>query len=376
MSYSPRSCGVDVNPVPLVAEQVARRRSGECEAGRLALPIDRCAPKLLRRGNSRSADTGAMATKAALIGPWPPRIRGGRPLRAIHAAAGAALLVAGCSPAPGANRPPGQMTREQTIAWARGIDPCALVDRKAMQSLGGRTGIATSDESTMCEATIDATSVRWSITFRPTDFDTSPAFGPVQQIDGAQVRKVKTSGTQCAYTVALESELAVTMSIVTDQDRNACNDGEPLIKNLVANWSKYPRQGSSPSTVVTALTNTTPCVFVDQMRTSHTVEFDWAQQELNTCTLRLDGVDVQLRFGHSDPAGLAAAQPARFGEHDGFVDTAQATTTARAVVGDQFTGISRGKTTVLAPIITVSGNEAATVAAVMITALDQLAPTE
>lgn len=304
-------------------------------------------------------------------------------MRAIHVAAAAALLVAGCSTSPATTTDrPAELSREQAIALARGIDPCALVDRDALLSLGARTGIGTADQSTTCEATIDATSVRWSIILRPNDFYTSPQ-GSVEQFDGAAVRKADAAAalpaaqqyllvkSSCTYTVALENSLAVRMSITADRDRNACEDGQPLINSVVTNWAKHPRQGTSPNTVVTVLTTATPCAAVEQLRQSHTVSFDWAKQDLNTCTFTVDGVDVQLGFDYSNPTALAA-QTARFGDHDGHIDTSQATTTAQVVVGNQFTGITNTKSSTLVPTVTVAGNHAPTVTQVMTAALGQI----
>ncbi|WP_158240362.1 DUF3558 family protein [Mycobacterium hubeiense] len=326
-------------------------------------------------------------------------------LRTIHAASAAVLLTIGCStttseqPSTPTDLPPAatsttelrpvptDLPREQTITWARDLDPCALIDRSEFESLGAVTALGTSSNSTSCEAVVDERaqrpiSVGWSIAFTPTTFlDATKRI----QIDGVAVYTTDVAdalppGTRdqlvesgCEFTVPFENSIAVRMSVSMERDRNACAVGEPLVRNVLANWPDQPRQGTSPATTVTVLTNEAPCAVVARLRASRSVAFDWADQSLTSCFFTVDGIELLVSFDYRERGIVTInSEPTKFGDHDGYSHIHQGTAFAQAIVGGEFGGVWSGRASQLVPVVEVTGDDATLVSAVMTSALDLL----
>lgn len=300
------------------------------------------------------------------------------------------LLVGGCSTTDSATpsaAPAADLPRPDAITWARGIDPCALLDTATFESYGPVDAFGTSSNSTSCEAHADdgasrGLRVSWSIADLPTDFHTAE-LGSLVDVDGVRVRQVDAASamtpdlrdqlveSSCGHDIPFENSIAVRMSVSMDPDHDACEVGEALTRKVIDEWPKHPKQGSSPNTTVTVLTAAFPCAVVPVLQESRNVGFDWDDQSLNSCFFTVDGTGVLVSFDHR-PDALASpdATPTRFGDRDGFVD--QVAATALAVVGTEFDGVVAGSKTRLVPAVEVSGDDSAVNAAVMTAALSQL----
>ncbi|WP_301123875.1 hypothetical protein [Mycolicibacterium fortuitum] len=288
------------------------------------------------------------------------------------------LLIAGCSTPSGDPAP--HLTREAAIAWARGIDPCALVDRGALASLGPITTVGTSGRSTACEAALEDTAASWSLILQSNEFHV----GSQVRIDGVTVRKVDAAELlpplqrymlirrTCSYDVPFENSIAVRVQVTAPLEQDACGMGRPLVRSVLANWPKHPAQGSSPDTTLTPLTDALPCAAVPALKESHRVVMAVADQTLNTCVFTVEGAKVEIRFGYRDrdEAG-SAARPATFGPHSGSVEVSDGGALARVEMGSAFTGVQAGPRR-LVPSVDVRGDDAATVSVVMAEAVGQI----
>ena len=255
------------------------------------------------------------------------------------------LLAVACTDRPASSddgAPAPEMSRADTIAWARGIDPCALIDRDALQTLGSVTAIGTAGQSTDCEAVIERdgakTSVSWAVAFLPTDFQTS-TLGILETIDGKQVRKISAAAayppeqvaqlveSPCSYDIPFENAIAVRMRVSAPRDRDGCADGLPLVRDVLKNQPAQPKQGSSPATTTTVLTAAQPCASIPDLQQSHTVVFDWTDQSLNSCFLTIEGDEALVTFGYRTPIDVVTgAESTNFGDHLGYSNTGDVST--------------------------------------------------
>ncbi|WP_166904270.1 DUF3558 family protein [Mycobacterium sp. DL440] len=312
-----------------------------------------------------------------------------------------AVLAAGCStttsttpgtaPSPSSTSTPASQTlsRAETITWALGIDPCALIEPSHLEVLGTVKAIGTSSNSTSCEALVDDGTTRgidvsWSIAFSPFDFLTS-SLGELDEIDGVKARRIDAATalapevrdqlveSACNYDVAFENEIAVRMRVSMERDRDACATADPLARAVIATWPEHPTQGSSPHTSVTALTDSAPCAVVPKLQESRTVSFDWKDQSLTSCFFTVDAVEVLVTFDYQTHEVVAAdGEPTKFGNHDGYHKVHEGTTFADAVVGDGFDGVDAARPSRLVPVVAVNGDDAAVVFDVTTAVLNQL----
>ncbi|WKG05843.1 DUF3558 family protein [Mycolicibacterium sp. HK-90] len=306
------------------------------------------------------------------------------------------LLAAGCSTAtappttpPRTTPVPMTLSRAEAITWARGIDPCALIAPDQLAALGTVNAVGTSSNSTSCAAHVDdgtdrGVDVNWAIAFVPNDFQTAPV-GSLEQIDGRQVRRTDVASafepsvrdqlveSACTFDVAFENEIAVRMRVSTARDRDACAAGDPLARAVISAWPGQPRQGSSPDTTVTVVTDAAPCAVVPELQKSRQVTFDWKDQSLTSCFFTVDGTEILLTFDHQRPELVAGgADRTKFGQHSGYRKVHDETTFAGAIVGDEFDGVVSGRVTRVVPAVDVNGDDSAVVSDVMTAVLNQL----
>ncbi|MGV0815654.1 DUF3558 family protein [Mycolicibacterium boenickei] len=316
--------------------------------------------------------------------------------RGWAALSAATLLAAGCSTATGPSTAPSTtssvptgLSRAEAITWARGIDPCALIEPSQLEALGTVSAVGTSANSTSCEARVDDGTERgivvgWSTAFTPFDFLTS-ALGTLEEIDGRKARRIDAASTlapavrdqlvesDCSYDMAFENDIAVRMNVSMERDRNACATAEPLARAVISAWPEQPPQGTSPDTTVTVLTDASPCAVVPELQKSRKVTFDWKDQSLTTCFFTVDGADVLVGFDYRARELVTMdTEPTTFGDHAGYRETVQETTFARAIVGDEFGGVDSGRQRQLLPLVEVNGDDAAVVSDVMTSVLKQL----
>lgn len=308
------------------------------------------------------------------------------------------MLVAGCStttsttpaaPSSTSGPAPQPLSRAETIAWARGIDPCALIEPSHLEALGTVKAFGTSANSTSCEAVVDDGSSRgidvfWSVAFVPFDFLTS-SLGSLEEIDGVKARRIDAASTltpevraqlvesACSYDVAFENDIAVRLRVSMERDRDACATANPLARAVISTWPEHPTQGSSPHTTVTALTDAAPCAVVPTLQESRKVSFDWKDQSLTSCFFTVDATEVLVTFDYRSRESVAAeAEPTKFGDHDGYRKVHEGTTFADAVVGDDFDGVDAGHPSRLVPVVAVDGDDAAVVSDVTTAVVNQL----
>lgn len=312
-----------------------------------------------------------------------------------------AILAASCStttstttetpssPSSAAAPAPQTLPRARAITWARGIDPCALIEPSHLEALGTVKAFGTSANSTSCEAAVDdgtthGIDVSWSVAFVPFDFLTS-SLGSLEEIDGVKARRIDTASTlapevrtqlvesACSYDVAFENDIAVRMRVSMERDRDACATANPLARAAISTWPEHPTQGSSPHTSVTALTDAAPCAVVPALQESQKVSFDWKDQSLTSCFFTVDATEVLVTFDYRSRESVAAdAEPTKFGDHDGYRKVHEGTTFAAAVVGADFDGVDAGRPSRLVPVVAVDGDDAAVVSDVTTTVVNQL----
>lgn len=311
------------------------------------------------------------------------------------------MLVASCStttsttpatpssPPPTSGPTPRPLSRAETITWARGIDPCALIEPSHLEALGTVKAFGTSANSTSCEAVVDdgtsrGIDVSWSIAFAPFDFLTS-SLGALEEIDGVKARRIDAASTltpevraqlvesTCSYDVAFENDIAVRMQVSMERDRDACATADPLARAVISTWPEHPTQGSSPHTTVTALTDAAPCAVVPTLQQSRKVSFDWKDQSLTSCFFTVDGTELLVTFDYRPPEQLTfEAEPTKFGNHDGYRKVHEGTTFTDAIVGDGFDGVDAGHPSRLVPIVAVNGDDATVVSDVTTAVVNQL----
>jgi len=262
-----------------------------------------------------------------------------------------------------------ELTRAETIAWARAIDPCALLDRDLLGKLGSDVTVGTSGRSTDCSASVETGSgttltVNLAIAFLPNDFRTS-SLGEFITLDGVDALRINAVDTlpegqraqlvvgSCSYDLAFEHSIAVRMRVSAPRDQDACAPAEKIAKQVIATWPARPPQGTSPDTVVTALTAAEPCAVVPKLRQKHDVKFEWPEQSLNGCFLTLDGSEVLVSYDYR-PTALPP------GEHE-------------QIVGAEFTAMVAGRKGPVVPVIDVSTESASAATEVLTAAAQTLA---
>lgn len=310
----------------------------------------------------------------------------------------ASSLMTGCTttePTPSADPTsstapmPKNLNRQEAITWARGIDPCALIDRDKLAALGTISAIGTASSPTSCAAHMNdgtdrGVDVDWSIAFTPTDFLTT-ALGTLTEINGTRIRQIDSASalppatrgqlveSRCSFDVPFDNDIAVRMSVSMARDRNACTSGEPLVRAVLSKWPSQPAQGSSPNTTVTALTRALPCAVVPELQKVPGVVFDWKDQSLDSCFFKRGGTELLVSFNYrTRELATVNAQPTAFGGHPGYTATDRGTTTATAIVGDEFSGVGAGHERRLVPVVEVSGDNPAAVSDAMASVLAQL----
>lgn len=315
----------------------------------------------------------------------------GKNMRSACCYSAIVLLTVGCSTTSSESEdtaPVADMSRGEVITWARGIDPCALLDRSALQSVGTVTAVGTSGQSTGCEAILgpeDATTaVSWSVAFVPKDFHTTP-MGNLETIDGKEVRKIDVASTlspeqaaqlvesACSYDIPFENSIAVRMRVSAPRGGDGCAAGLPLVRNVLKNWPAQPKQGSSSDTTVTRLTAAQPCAAIPDLQQSHSVVFDWADQSLVSCFFTIDGVETLVSFDYQEKESVTfEAEPVKFGNFAGYTKTDGGSTTNAAIVGDQFSGVKAGRQSELVPAVEVFGDSSPVLTVVTTAVLDKL----
>lgn len=330
----------------------------------------------------------------------PSRLTPAAAVRRVGVVAAAVVLAAGCDAATGSQRntaagstspsptKPGAMSRADSIAWARTLDPCALVDRDRLALLGAVNAYGTSLSSTTCAAHADDGTERgvdlwWSIAFLPTDFATS-ALGAIGVIDGVKVRTIDPARalpaesrgqlveSACSLDLAVDDAIAVRMSISMQRDRDACARGQQLVPTALSQWREGRKQGSSAATAVTVLTTASPCAVVPELQKSRAVTFEWNDQSLDTCFFKLDGDEVLVTMGYRARAQAAVGEPQTFDGHDGYQEVSATGTSDRAIVGAEFAGVDVGRTTRLVPLVEVSADNPVVASDVLAAVLKQL----
>ncbi len=314
--------------------------------------------------------------------------------------AAAVMLAAGCATTTSstiststrtmipARAMPHGLSRADAIGWARSIDPCALIDRDQLASIGTVGVYGTSSTSTACAAHVDdgtqhGLDVGWSIAFVPTDFTTSP-LGAIEEIDGVKVRMIDTAQalppaarsqlveSACNLDMALDNAIAVRMSVSMQRDQDACAKGRQLVPSVLAKWREHPKQGSSPATTVTVLTTASPCAVVPQLQKSRSLAFDWNDQSLDTCSFKLDGNDVLVTMAYRTREQVAMGEPRTFGGHVGYHGASGTETSDRVIVGAEFTGGDAGHEAKRVPVVEVWGDGDPVVSDVTTAVLAQL----
>ncbi|MEV2220007.1 hypothetical protein AB0E01_09035 [Nocardia vinacea] len=262
-------------------------------------------------------------------------------------------------------------SRQEALTWSRAIDPCALVDRQVLASLGNDLQIGVSSGPSVCDAVVGGgperggAEVMWFI--GPTWLSRPPGQAEVVEIDGKQVHRTdrymglssqeraELGENGCDYFIPYGTSVQAILTVSTASGTQACSPGEPLVRSMLANVARQPKQGTSPDTAITALTGTaTPCVVVPQLEPDHRVEFTWEGQMNDKCTLTADGAHVEIGFEYRERATIPVqARQQEYDRYTGFEYERHGDTVVDLVVGEEFSGVQDRRSARLVPIVTV-----------------------
>ncbi|MGK8557533.1 hypothetical protein [Nocardia gipuzkoensis] len=283
-------------------------------------------------------------------------------------------------------------SRQEAIVWSRAIDPCALIDRQALQSLGRDLLVGVSEIPSVCEAVIDGgperggVGVKWKI--GPAWLDPeSFTSGNFAEIDGKRIyRTDRYSGLSpeeraelgesgCDYFISYEKFVMATLSVSAAPNAQTCSPPEALVRSMLANVARQPKQGTSTDTAVTALTGmASACMAVPDLQSDHRVEFAWERQMSgDKCILTVDGARVTIDLQYRERATIPAeARQKSFEGYTGFEYERGDGTFIDLVVGEEFSALRDRRSTRLVPIIRVLGGKPAVAQAVASAALRHL----
>ncbi|MGY2032248.1 hypothetical protein [Nocardia gipuzkoensis] len=283
-------------------------------------------------------------------------------------------------------------SRQEAIVWSRAIDPCALIDRQALQSLGRDLLVGVSGIPSVCETVIDGgperggVDVKWNI--GPAWLDPeSFTSGNFVEIDGKRIyrtdrytglspeERAEVGESGCDYFISYDKFVLATLSVSMVPSAQICSPPEALVRSMMANVARQPKQGTSPDTAVTALTGmTSPCMVVSDLQVDHRVELAWERQTSgDKCILTVDGARVTIDLQYRERATIPAeARQKSFEGYTGFEYERGDGTFIDLVVGEAFSAVQDRRSARLVPIIRVLSRNPSVAQAVASAALQHL----
>lgn len=275
---------------------------------------------------------------------------------------------------------------QQVRQRARALDVCALLPREDLARVGEfsvHTSGPSACEATHAEVPYEVTTVKWSVTVEPALGDIEIPYGATRTLGDATVWTVSDTDIQpaadparltrrsCSSTIRYPSTASFFLQAETQPDTDPCPIVEQLLSTALQQWAAEPTIGSSPDTVVTALTGQDPCAVP---RTLAGAVLDEAQTLWN-CAFTFQGDEITVEFKYQPIISVAAKQVEftvagnpvhRYGDGSGQL-------TYNSVVGSPLNAeepdsFSSG----LEPMVSVTGGNAAAIEEVTRRIVEQL----
>lgn len=308
------------------------------------------------------------------------------------------VAVVGCgseSPSPTAGTdlvwltvPENGEQRREIMQRAREIDVCALLPREELGKVGEVTSVRTTGPGA-CDAVLDAadpsdgTTVKWRVLMDPPMSDEAMPFGTTSALGDLSVWTVTDSDRPggdaavlrertCSLTATYPSTAKLYLEVVTRPDTDPCPIGQTLLPIGVARWASEPDPGTSPDTVVTALTGQDPCAVVDSLNGAALGE----RQTLWNCSFTYRGDEITVEYKYQLEGSATLGQPLVFTVADRPVhlfDGGERSRTYNSIVGPPlYTTSGKSFLGTEVPMVSVSGSEVAALEDVVRRIVDSL----
>ncbi|WP_040835750.1 hypothetical protein [Nocardia brevicatena] len=294
------------------------------------------------------------------------------------------IAIAGCgaeSPSPTAGTDLVWLTpsvngeqRRELMQRARGIDVCALLPRDELGKVGEVTSVRTTGPGA-CDAVLGAadpsagTTVKWRVLMDRPAPDGVPPLGTTSTLGDVSVWTVTDSDhpgvdpaelreRTCTLTATYPSTAKLYLEVVTRPDTDPCSIGQTLLPVGVARWAAELDPGTSPDTVVTALTGQDPCAVVDSLNGATL----GAGQTLWNCHFTYQGDEIMVEYKYQLDGSVTMGQPLVFTVVDHPVhlfDGGEGFRTYNSIVGPPLYTDEKSFLGTEVPVVSVSGSKAA-----------------
>ncbi|MCX0271914.1 hypothetical protein NLM24_14615 [Nocardia zapadnayensis] len=262
---------------------------------------------------------------------------------------------------------------QQVRNRARALDVCALLPREDLAQVG-EFSVRTSGPGE-CEATeaglpSEGTTVKWSVAVEPVVSDTEIPYGTTKPVGDATVWTVSDTDTRpgtdpaqlpsrsCSSTVRYPSTASFFLQAATQPGTDPCPIVEQLLPTALRQWAAEPAIGTSPDTVVTALTGQDPCTVP---RTLDGAVLN-ANQTLGTCGFTFRGDEILVEYKYQPVISFVSRQAVFTvaGDPVYLYDGGDGHRTYNAVVGPVLNAEeSDSSSDGLEPMVSVHGTDAA-----------------
>ncbi|MEV3960896.1 hypothetical protein AB0M34_08365 [Nocardia sp. NPDC050193] len=262
---------------------------------------------------------------------------------------------------------------QQVRNRARALDVCALLPREDLAEVG-ELSVRTSGPGD-CEATeaglpSEGTKVTWSVAVDPVAPDTEMPYGTTRTVGDATVWTVSDADTRpgadpaqfpgrsCSSTVRYPSTASFYLQADTQPGTEPCPIVEQLLSTALRQWAAEPAIGTSPDTVVTALTGQDPCT---APRTLDGAVLD-ANQTLRTCRFTFRGDEILVEYKYPPVLSFVSRQAVFTvaGDPVYLYESGEGHRTYNAVVGPALNAEgSDSSSDGLEPMVSVHGTDAA-----------------
>lgn len=309
----------------------------------------------------------------------PPR----RTRRGVRWSALAVVLMAaaGCSsepqsPTAGTDAlwltvPQDDIQLQQVRTRARALDVCALLPAEDLAQVGEfsvRTSGPGACEATAVATPSEETTVKWSVAVEPAPESEMP-YGTTKKVGDATVWTVSDADTRpgvdpaqltsrsCSATVRYPSTAHFFLQADTQPGTDPCPIIEQLLPTALRQWAAEPATGTSPDTVVTALTGQDPCA-VPRATDGAVLA---ANQTLWTCGFTFRGDEILVEYKYQPVLGFVSrlAVFTVAGDPVYLYDGGDGNRTYNAVVGPVLNAESDSSSDGLEPMVSLHGTDAA-----------------
>lgn len=243
----------------------------------------------------------------------------------VAAAVVVTLALAGCQEQQGSTRPPiswatAPASDDQhlaTLAAARGIDPCALVPRSTLATIGTVLTVE-ADTPYSCAAQLNSTAfgsktrLSWSLTI---ERDPLTAFdGSVESRIGDAVVFAERDGAvpapdvlvhTCMATARFPVTIGLFVQVSTPVTDKPCAVLDSVLPGALDRLRGAPAIGTSPDTPKSVVAGANPCAVLPRLGTTTPL----AKQFLQGCVFDYKGSDIDLQYSYTNERLVAQGEP-------------------------------------------------------------------